>query len=148
MARWGSEPVTGTDTAREPLLRVRGLRREFPAGDRMVAVLQDVDLDIEAGEMVAIIGASGSGKSTLMNILGCLDRPSAGSYRIAGRDTMGVIVFKTAQDEKVVSAARLSETAEEDQNGAGEANGDGEAGDEGEQDATETTDLRGDEDEA
>ncbi|XEU66291.1 MacB family efflux pump subunit [Tistrella mobilis] len=79
--------MTGTDTARDPLLRVRGLRREFPAGDRMVAVLQDVDLDIEAGEMVAIIGASGSGKSTLMNILGCLDRPSAGSYRIAGRDT-------------------------------------------------------------
>ena len=69
-----------------PLLEVRGLRREFPAGDQMVAVLKDVDLRIDAGEMVAIIGQSGSGKSTLMNILGCLDRASAGSYRIGGRD--------------------------------------------------------------
>ena len=55
MARWGSEPVTGTDTAREPLLRVRGLRREFPAGDRMVAVLQDVDLDIEQFGSVRVV---------------------------------------------------------------------------------------------
>jgi macrolide transport system ATP-binding/permease protein len=71
----------------EPLLRVRGLRREFPSGEDTVVVLDDVNLDIEAGEMVAIVGQSGSGKSTLMNILGCLDRPSAGSYRVAGRET-------------------------------------------------------------
>ena len=51
------------------------VRREFPAGDATIAVLRDIDLDIEAGEFVAIMGASGSGKSTLMNILGCLDRP-------------------------------------------------------------------------
>ncbi len=69
------------------LLELRGLRREFPAGEQTVAVLRDVDLAVEQGEMVAIIGASGSGKSTLMNILGCLDRPSAGTYRIAGRET-------------------------------------------------------------
>ncbi|HSX69614.1 MAG TPA: ABC transporter permease, partial [Pseudomonas sp.] len=69
------------------LLELRGLRREFPAGEQTVAVLKDVDLAVEQGEMVAIIGASGSGKSTLMNILGCLDRPSAGTYRIAGRET-------------------------------------------------------------
>ena len=50
-------------------------------------MLADVNLDIRAGEMVAIVGASGSGKSTLMNILGCLDKPSAGSYRVAGRPT-------------------------------------------------------------
>jgi macrolide transport system ATP-binding/permease protein len=71
----------------QPLLQMRGLRREFPAGDTTVAVLKDIDLTIEAGEMVAIVGASGSGKSTLMNILGCLDRPTSGSYRIAGRET-------------------------------------------------------------
>lgn len=69
------------------LLEMRGLRREFPAGEGSVAVLKDIDLRINAGEMVAIVGASGSGKSTLMNILGCLDQPTAGSYRIAGRET-------------------------------------------------------------
>jgi macrolide transport system ATP-binding/permease protein len=71
----------------EPLIRVRGVSRAFPAGDEMVLVLKDVDLNIEAGEMMAIIGASGSGKSTLMNILGCLDRPTTGSYWIEGRET-------------------------------------------------------------
>jgi hypothetical protein len=64
-----------------PLLRLRGLRREFPAGDDVIAVLRDVNLDIHAGEMVAIVGQSGSGKSTLMNILGCLDRPPAAATR-------------------------------------------------------------------
>ncbi|WP_312234714.1 ATP-binding cassette domain-containing protein, partial [Stutzerimonas nitrititolerans] len=67
----------------KPLLELHGLRREFPAGEETIAVLEDIDLVIERGEMVAIIGASGSGKSTLMNILGCLDRPSAGTYRVA-----------------------------------------------------------------
>ncbi len=69
-----------------PLISLEKLRREFPAGDTSIAVLKDIDLTIEAGEMVAIIGASGSGKSTLMNILGCLDRPTSGSYRISGRE--------------------------------------------------------------
>ncbi|PSD26335.1 hypothetical protein C7E12_18015, partial [Stenotrophomonas maltophilia] len=61
---------------------VEDLRREFPAGDDVIAVLRDVNLDIHAGEMVAIVGQSGSGKSTLMNILGCLDRPTRGSYQV------------------------------------------------------------------
>ncbi|MGE8238147.1 MAG: MacB family efflux pump subunit [Stenotrophomonas indicatrix] len=71
----------------EPLLSVRGVRREFAAGEQTLVVLDGVDLDIRAGELVAIVGQSGSGKSTLMNILGCLDRPSAGTYQIAGRET-------------------------------------------------------------
>lgn len=72
---------------RPPIIETKGLRREFPAGEGTVAVLKDVDLTIHAGELVAIVGASGSGKSTLMNILGCLDRPTSGSYRVQGRDT-------------------------------------------------------------
>jgi macrolide transport system ATP-binding/permease protein len=70
-----------------PLIEVKDLWREFVAGEETVAALRDINLSIAAGEMVAIIGASGSGKSTLMNILGCLDRPTRGSYRVAGRDT-------------------------------------------------------------
>ncbi|MBO1505523.1 macrolide ABC transporter ATP-binding protein/permease MacB [Serratia proteamaculans] len=68
------------------LLELSGICRSYQSGDQTVAVLKDVSLSIEAGEMVAIMGASGSGKSTLMNILGCLDKPSAGVYRVAGQD--------------------------------------------------------------
>jgi macrolide transport system ATP-binding/permease protein len=73
-----------------PLLEIKGLVRRFSTGDQQVDVLKGIDLTINAGEMVAIIGASGSGKSTLMNILGCLDRPSEGSYRIDGREASGL----------------------------------------------------------
>ncbi len=69
-----------------PLISLRGVGRKFAAGEQEITVLRDVDLDIAAGEFVAIIGASGSGKSTLMNILGCLDRPSMGQYRFGGAD--------------------------------------------------------------
>ncbi|VVE38097.1 MacB family efflux pump subunit [Pandoraea terrigena] len=71
----------------QPLLELRGVSRSFAEGDGTVTVLRDVDLAIRAGEMVAIVGPSGSGKSTLMNLLGCLDQPTDGSYRIAGEDT-------------------------------------------------------------
>src|SRR5690606_13731080 len=70
-----------------PLIALAKVRREFPSGEGSITVLKDVDLTIHAGEMVAIVGPSGSGKSTLMNILGCLDRPSGGSYRVSGRET-------------------------------------------------------------
>ena len=70
-----------------PLLEIHSLVRRFSTGDQQIEVLKGIDLAIHAGEMVAIVGASGSGKSTLMNILGCLDRPSEGSYRIDGRET-------------------------------------------------------------
>ena len=72
----------------QPLLKVTGLTREFPAGEGVVRVLDDINLSIYAGEMVAIIGQSGSGKSTLMNILGCLDRPSTGSYQVRSKETL------------------------------------------------------------
>ncbi len=74
-------------TQGRPLLQLTHLERRFPAGEEEVTVLKDINLTINAGEMVAIVGQSGSGKSTLMNILGCLDRPSSGSYQVAGRET-------------------------------------------------------------
>lgn len=73
--------------SQQPLLQLRGISRRFQAGEQNVTVLNNIDLSIGQGEMVAIVGASGSGKSTLMNILGCLDRPSEGDYQVAGRST-------------------------------------------------------------
>ncbi len=68
------------------LLELSNIRRSYPSGDGQVEVLKGISLAIHAGEMVAIVGASGSGKSTLMNILGCLDKPTSGTYRVAGTD--------------------------------------------------------------
>ena len=73
-----------------PLISLRGITRRYTAGDQVTTVLDGIDLDIQAGESVAIIGQSGSGKSTLMNIMGCLDTASAGTYRFAGRDVAGM----------------------------------------------------------
>jgi len=69
------------------LLQLRGIRREYPSGEGAFAALKAIDLDIDSGECIAIMGVSGSGKSTLMNILGLLDRPTSGTYQIAGRGT-------------------------------------------------------------
>ncbi len=69
------------------LIELHEVERHYRLGDNDVAALAGASLRIEAGEYVAIIGQSGSGKSTLMNVLGCLDKPTSGHYRIAGRDT-------------------------------------------------------------
>ncbi len=68
------------------LISVRDVHKVYSTGDVEVRALDGVSLDIRKGEFVAIMGSSGSGKSTLMNILGCLDRPTAGSYVLAGRE--------------------------------------------------------------
>ncbi len=67
------------------ILSLNKITKEFTNGDNTVKVLEDINLDIHKGEFIAIIGASGSGKSTLMNIIGCLDTPTSGSYEIAGK---------------------------------------------------------------
>jgi len=72
-----------------PLIELRGITKHYGGGDSgqpAVTVLHGIDLEIRAGEFVAVVGSSGSGKSTLMNILGCLDRPSEGSYHFQGQD--------------------------------------------------------------
>ena len=70
----------------EPLIRVDGLAKDYVMGSNVVAALRGVTLDIAAGEFVAVMGPSGSGKSTFMNLLGCLDHPSAGSYWLGGQE--------------------------------------------------------------
>jgi putative ABC transport system ATP-binding protein len=87
--------------AAEPIIQLAGITKTYRTGEVEVRALIDVDLTVDAGEMVAIMGPSGSGKSTLMNLLGCLDRPTSGSYRFEGREVATL-------EKRDLSALRLS----------------------------------------
>ena len=69
----------------ESLISITNIKRDFPLGNEIVYVLKGIDLEIKKGEYVALMGPSGSGKSTLMNILGCLDTPTSGTYILNGK---------------------------------------------------------------
>lgn len=72
------------------VVTIAGVKKLYKMGSEIVAALNGVDLSIDAGEFVALMGPSGSGKSTLMNILGCLDRPTVGSYKLLGQEVSGL----------------------------------------------------------
>lgn len=69
----------------KPIIEIKGITRDFPLGEETIHVLKGIDLTINKGEYVALMGPSGSGKSTLMNLLGCLDTPTSGSYNLNGQ---------------------------------------------------------------
>jgi len=83
-------------TAAGALIAMQGVTKTYDAGELAVQALQGIDLAIGRGQMVAIIGPSGSGKSTLMHILGCLDAPTDGTYRLEGRDVSKMSSFQLA----------------------------------------------------
>ena len=85
------------------LIELSGIERVFQLGDTEVHALSGLDLNIEAGEYVAVMGPSGSGKSTLLNLLGLLDRPNAGTYRLEGRD----VTTLSADEQARVRSERI-----------------------------------------
>ena len=80
-------PQSASEPAARPLIRLEHLTRTFEVGDQLVRALDGIDLQIGAGEYISLMGPSGSGKSTLLNILGLLDRPTAGEYWLGDEQT-------------------------------------------------------------
>jgi putative ABC transport system ATP-binding protein len=82
------------------VIRIKGMTRTYTIGDIEVLALRGIDLKVERGEYVAVMGPSGSGKSTLMNLIGCLDKPTSGTYELDGVDV-------SALDDTALAAVRL-----------------------------------------
>jgi len=101
--RAGSDPFDGLRVAAgQPLIRLRGVTKVYGSGAASFQALKGIDLDIEAGDFVAVMGPSGSGKSTVMNTLGCLDTPSGGEYLFHG-----VHVERLTRDQRARLRRRL-----------------------------------------
>ncbi len=79
------------------MIRLEGITKVYPIGKRELTVLNGINLTIEKGEMIALMGASGSGKSTLLNLLGCLDKPTSGSYYLDGKEVSQLSSGELAQ---------------------------------------------------
>lgn len=79
------------------LIELKGINKTYKNGDQELRVLKDIDLEVEEGEFVAIMGPSGSGKSTLMNVIGLLDRPTSGEYFLEGQEVGNLSEKKLAR---------------------------------------------------
>lgn len=86
-----------------PVIRVAGLNKDYYTGSTVVSALRDVNLTVMPGEMMAVMGPSGSGKSTFMNVIGCLDRPTSGSYWLDGIDvsSLGANELADLRNQKI-----------------------------------------------
>ncbi|MEO8218322.1 MAG: ABC transporter ATP-binding protein, partial [Acidobacteriota bacterium] len=79
-----------SDPATDTIIRMEDIRKVYDTGKVKVEALKGINLSVQRGEFIAIVGPSGSGKSTLMNLIGCLDTPSSGIYTLAGEDVAGL----------------------------------------------------------